>query len=242
MAMVFGSMLASLLVKNSQKKGTPRLLTWIPYGCAFAVGTFTKSILPFRGPSRPTKLPTCTENHSMPSASNTKECGSSAFLSGILYSLTSPVFASSLPMYPLKFPVNQMLSSESATSPCGPELSTFRGNSLNAPVDGSTRPILFCICSVNQSAPSIPTAGSCGWAPLVGTSHSLMVIFSSPTSVLGDARREPMVVASATAAISEPWIIRVICALGVISHLLNSFSTREDSLTPWRFGEKKQFE
>src|SRR5215467_1537386 len=75
-----------------------------------------------------------------------------------------------------------MFPSVSDTRPCGPELSTFNGNSLNAAVAGSTRPILFCICSVNHSAPSMPTAGSCGWAPLVGTSHSLMVTCRSVTS------------------------------------------------------------
>src|SRR5215472_353531 len=74
-----------------------------------------------------------------------------------------------------------MLPSRSAARPWGPELSTFSGNSLNVPREGSTRPILFCICSVNQRAPSAPTAGSCGCAPLVGTSHSLMATCNSPT-------------------------------------------------------------
>src|SRR5260370_40284444 len=83
---------------------------------------------------------------------------------------------------PLKFPVNQIFPSRSATSPCGPESSIFSAYSLNAPVEGSSRPILLTICSVNQSAPSCPTAGSCGCAPFVGTSHSRIVTFSSLTS------------------------------------------------------------
>src|SRR5256714_727429 len=119
----------------------------------------------------------------VPFASKTAVCGSSALPSGILYSVTAPECGSSLPIYPLAFPVNQMLPLESATSPCGPESSIFSAYSLKLPVLGSTRPILFCICSVNHSAPSPPTAGSCGCAPLVGTSHSLMVTLSSPTRV-----------------------------------------------------------
>jgi hypothetical protein len=69
---------------------------------------------------------------------------------------------SSLPMYALKFAVNQMFPSLSATSPCGPELGVFSGNSLNVPVLGSSRPSLFAIWPVHQSAPSRATAGSCG--------------------------------------------------------------------------------
>src|SRR2546423_2078151 len=182
----FGSILAILLLANSQKKGTPLLFTAVPYGWEFVVGGDLRSTFPLCGSSRPTKLPTCTVNHMIPLASKTAVCGSSALPSGILYSVTAPVCGSSLPMYALAFPVNQILPLESATSPCGPESSIFSAYSLKAPVFGSTRPILFCICSVNHSAPSPPTAGSCGCAPLVGTSHSLMVTFSSLT-VAGNA-------------------------------------------------------
>src|SRR6266404_4897227 len=121
----------------------------------------------------------CSVNHSVPLASKTTVCGSSAFSTGMRYSFTSPVFGSSLPIYPAKFPVNQMLPSPSETSPCGPEFVTCNGYSLNSPVLGSSRPILLAICSVNHKAPSAPTAGSCGCAPLVGTAHSLMLTLSS---------------------------------------------------------------
>src|SRR5262249_19054242 len=47
------------------------------------------------------------------------------------------------------------------------------------PVAGSSRPILSARCSVYQSAPSFPSAGSCGWASLVGTSYSLIGALSS---------------------------------------------------------------
>src|SRR5258708_38518933 len=75
-----------------------------------------------------------------------------------------------------------MLPVESATNPCGPESSIFNGYSLKAPLAGSSRPSLFCNCSVNHSDPSGATAGSCGCAPFVGTSHSLILTFSSPTA------------------------------------------------------------
>src|SRR5258705_9259575 len=72
-----------------------------------------------------------------------------------------------------------MFPDPSSTNPCGPEFVTFSGYSSNSPVFGSSRPILFAICSVNHNDPSAPTAGSCGCAPLVGTAHSLIVTFSS---------------------------------------------------------------
>src|SRR5438552_1061912 len=159
-AMVFGSIFPSLFVPNSQKNGSPRLLICIPYGRALSVCTFFSSIFPVFGFSLPTKFPTCTVNHSVPSRSNTAVCGSSAFSSGILYSVTTPVRGSSFPMYAATFPVNQILPSRSATSPCGPELSTLSGYSLNSPVAGSSRPILFASWPVYHSAPSAPTAGS----------------------------------------------------------------------------------
>src|SRR3989441_319658 len=101
-AIVFGSIFPSLFVPNSQKNGSPRLLICIPYGRALSVCTFFSSIFPVFGFSLPTKFPTCTVNHSVPSRSNTAVCGSSAFSSGILYSVTTPVRGSSFPMYPAK--------------------------------------------------------------------------------------------------------------------------------------------
>src|SRR6266852_8680276 len=83
-------------------------------------------------------------------------------------------------MYPFAFPVNQIFPFVSATSPCGPESSIFSTYSLKAPVAGSNRPSLLCNCSVNHKEPSGAIAGSCGCAPLVGTSHSLIVAFNSP--------------------------------------------------------------
>src|SRR5712692_5565096 len=90
-------------------------------------------------------------------------------------------------MYPFPFPVNQMFPFASATSPCGPESSIFSTYSLKAPLAGSNRPSLFCNCSVNHNEPSGAIAGSCGCAPLVGTSHSLIVTFNSPTAAAAAA-------------------------------------------------------
>src|SRR6266481_1614690 len=84
-----------------------------------------------------------------------------------------------------------MFPSLSATRPCGPEFfPSTREYSLNVPVAGSSRPSLLAIWSVNHSAPSSPTAGSCGCAPFVGTSHSRIVTFRSLTSVAGPAPRD----------------------------------------------------
>src|SRR5216683_6797742 len=130
-------------------------------------------------------FPTCTVNHKIPRESNTAVCGSSAFSSGIWYTFTSPLFGSSFPIYPFPFPVNQIFPLASATNPCGPESSIFSVYSLNVPLAGSSRPSLFCNCSVNHSDPSGATAGSCGCAPFVGTSHSLILTFSSPTLAPG---------------------------------------------------------
>src|ERR1035438_9022227 len=202
-SIVLGSILAILLVSNSQKKGTPLLLIAIPYGCESLVGTFFKSIFPARGSSLPTTLATCAVNHIVPCASKTAVCGSSTPASGILYSVTDPVRGSSLPIYPAKFPVNHTLPFASATKPCGPEFSSFSGYSLNVPLAGSSRPILFIICSVNHSAPSAPTAGSWGCAPLVGTAHSRMLTFNSVTSAAApgdpDANSRPSAQLSITA-------------------------------------------
>jgi hypothetical protein len=74
-----------------------------------------------------------------------------------------------------------VLPSRSATRPCGPSFEPLSGYSLKVSVAGSRRPNLLTLCSVNQSVPSGATAGSCGWAPLLGTSHSRMVTLSLET-------------------------------------------------------------
>src|SRR5579862_308036 len=93
-----------------------------------------------------------------------------------------------------------MLPSRSATRPCGPSLGPLSGNSFISPVLGSRRPSLLTICSVNQSEPSGPTAGSCGWPPLLGMSHSRMVTWRSATVAADLGGSEAMWV-SASAAI-----------------------------------------
>src|SRR5215467_3083489 len=95
-----------------------------------------------------------------------------------------------------------MLPSLSATRPCGPSLEPLRGYSLNAPVAGSRRPSLLTICSVNHREPSGATAGSCGCAPLVGTSHSRMFTFSAATGGAGSPRREGSPAADASTRIA----------------------------------------
>ncbi len=75
-----------------------------------------------------------------------------------------------------------MLPCLSAASPCGPESGVFSGYSLKFPSLVSSRPSLFAICSVTQSAPSGATAGSCGLACGVGTSYSLIATFSVSTA------------------------------------------------------------
>src|SRR5215475_11739223 len=89
--------------------------------------------------------------------------------------------------------VNQILPCWSATSPCGPDSGVFSGYSLNSPVFGSRRPSLLAICPVYQSEPSGATAGSCGRALGVGTSHSLM------ETLAGDAATHTAATASTTA-------------------------------------------
>ena len=66
------------------------------------------------GSSVPTKLPPCTVKNSRPSRRNAIVCGSRAFGLGILYSVTLPVFASTLPMRAAALPVYQIFPSLSA--------------------------------------------------------------------------------------------------------------------------------
>src|SRR4051794_23599697 len=91
-----------------------------------------------------------------------------------------PVFGSSLPIIDAPLPVNQILPSLSSARPCGPECGDFSVYSLIAPVLGSTRPSLLASWPVHQIDPSLAPSGSCGRDPLVGTSHSLMVVCTGP--------------------------------------------------------------
>ncbi len=59
----------------------------------------------------------CNVNQSVPFLSKIGVCGSRAAGSGILYSVTSPVFGLSLPMSAAELPVYQMLPSLSTVKP-----------------------------------------------------------------------------------------------------------------------------
>src|SRR6266849_10778902 len=126
----------------------------------------------------------CRVNHRIPLWSKTSECGSFAFGSGILYSVTAPVFGSSLPISDPVFPVYQILPSLSSTKPCGPEWAVLRGYSLNCPVFGSSLPSTLAICPLYQMAPSRVASGSCGRDPGVGTCHVLMETLAGPGVVI----------------------------------------------------------
>src|SRR3977135_685444 len=110
-----------------------------------------------------------TVNQRMPALSKISVCGSFASGSGILYSVTAPVFGSSLPINAPVFPVYQMLPPPSSTRPCGPEWVVFNGYSLILPLFGSTRPSTLAIWPVYQSDPSLAASGSCGRQPGVAS-------------------------------------------------------------------------
>ncbi len=116
----------------------------------------------------------------MPLRSKIRVCGSFASGSGILYSVTAPVFGSSLPINAPVFPVYQMSPFASSTRPCGPEWAVFNGYSLILPVWGSTRPSTLAIWPVYQSDPSLAASGSCGREPGVGTGQIFIATFSGP--------------------------------------------------------------
>src|SRR6476659_5649532 len=158
-----------------------------PYGREFTVGDSTSLMLPVGalGSSVPMKFPACTVKNSRPSRRNAIVCGSRAFAFGILYSVTLPVLGSTLPINPAALPVYQMLPSLSACSPCGTEFGVGSGNSLNCCVAGSKRPIVLARCAVYHTDPSGATAGSCGYAGLLGVIHSS--IFTSTLSEIGAA-------------------------------------------------------
>src|SRR6266568_9432584 len=106
-------------------------------------------------------------------------CGSPG--SGVLYSVTAPVFGSSSPINDPVFPVYQMLPSLSSVRPCGPECGVLSGYSLILPVFGLSRPSTLAIWPVYQSEPSLVASGSCGRDPGVGTFHSLIETFIGPS-------------------------------------------------------------
>src|SRR5215472_14961757 len=116
----------------------------------------------------------------MPSWSNTSVCGSRAAGSGSLYSVTSPVLGSSLPIRPAKLPVNQMLPSLSSARPCGAVCARLSGYSFNSPVLGSRRPSLLESWPVYQTLPSRAAIGSCGREPGVGIGHSWIAASAGP--------------------------------------------------------------
>src|SRR3974377_1930742 len=124
------------------------------------------------------RLAFCIVNHRMPLLSKINVCGSPG--SGVLYSVTAPVFGSSLPIKEPVFPVYQMLPSLSSIRPCGPECGVLSGYSLICPVFGSSRPSTLAIWPVYHSEPSLAANGSCGRDPGVGTFHVLMEILADP--------------------------------------------------------------
>src|SRR5258708_15845761 len=128
------------------------------------------------------RLAFCTVNHRMPFESKISVCGSFASGSDIGYSVTAPVFGSSLPTSAPVLPVYQILPALSSTSPCGPECAVLSGYSLNWPVFGSSLPSTLAICPVYQSDPSLAASGSCGRDPGVGTFHSWIETFIGPST------------------------------------------------------------
>src|SRR5882672_11555814 len=126
------------------------------------------------------KLAFCTVYHRIPAVSKISVCGSLAAGSGILYSVTSPVFGSSLPTSAPVFPVYQMLPLLPSTSPCGPEWGVLSGYSLTLPVFGSTRPRTLAIWPVYQSDPSFAASGSCGREPGVAACHAFIETLDGP--------------------------------------------------------------
>src|SRR5439155_16532305 len=117
-------------------------------------------------------------NQRIPLLSKMSVCGSPG--SGVLYSVTAPVFGSSLPINDPVFPVYQMLPSLSSVRPCGPECGVLSGYSSILPVCGLSRPSTLAIWPVYQSEPSLAASGSCGRDPGVGTVHSLIEILTGP--------------------------------------------------------------
>lgn len=108
--------------------------------------------------------------------------------SGILYSVTSPVFGLTLPTRPAALPVYQMLPCRSSTSPCGAECSVFSGYSFTLPLFGSMRPSALTICPVYQSEPSFAASGSCGREAGVATCQAFIDTFTGPGTITASGR------------------------------------------------------
>src|SRR5260221_7990245 len=199
MTSVAGSALAILFELNSSKNGVPFESRRTPYGRELTVGDSTSLMAPFGafGSRVPMKLPACTVKKIRPSRRKAIVWGSFAFGFGILYSVTLPVFASTLPISPAAFPVYQTLPSLSTCRPCGPELGVGSGNSLNCSVAGSNRPMVLARCAVYQIDPSGATAGSCGYAGLLGVIHS-SIFTSTASEIAGRAFRAATEAAAST--------------------------------------------
>ncbi len=133
------------------------------------------------------RLAFCTVNHRIPVLSKRSVCGSFAFGSGIGYSVTAPVFGSSLPIRAPVLPVYQTLPSLSSTSPCGPELAVLSGYSLTLLVFGSTRPRTLAICPEYHSDPSRAAIGSCGREPGVVACQIFIETLKGPGTTTASA-------------------------------------------------------
>src|SRR5262245_24070199 len=139
---------------------------------------------PVAGSRRPTMLLFCRVNHRIPFLSKTAVCGSFAFGSGILYSVTLPVAGSTLPTVPFLLPLYQGMPLSSSHTECG---SAFGGSlySFIAPVAGSSRPIRLPNCPAHQIDPSAAWIGSRERWPSVGICHSVKLISVVPGTSLG---------------------------------------------------------
>src|SRR5437879_2399292 len=124
----------------------------------------------------------CTVNHRTPPLSSTIVCGSP--VSGVLYSVTSPLLGFSLPISEPVLPVYQMLPPLSSTRPCGPECAVLSGYSFTLPLFGSTRPSTLAIWPVYQSEPSRAAMGSCGRDPGVGACQAFIETLTGPGTSL----------------------------------------------------------
>jgi hypothetical protein len=108
----------------------------------------------------------------MPFLSKTAVCGSFAFGSCILYSVTLPVAGSTLPTVPFLLPVYQGMPLSSSQTECG---NAFGGSlySFISPVAGLSRPIRLPNCPAHQMVPSAAWIGSRERWPSVGICHSV---------------------------------------------------------------------
>ena len=149
-------------------------------GAHLAVGGVSSLISPVFGSRRPIRLSVL---HREPQ--DAAPCRRSAYAdrpaSGVGYSVTAPVFGSSLPINDPVFPVYQMLPSRSSCRPCGPECAVLSGNSLISPVFGSTpAEHIGQLARCTRASRRLRANGSCGRDPGVGACHSLNEISAGP--------------------------------------------------------------